>query len=271
MQKNIKGSLVVVGVGMTLGAHISPLSLSYIKNADIVFTGVSNYLVEMWIKELNPSTTSLQYLYEEGKDRRQTYREMVNIILAQVRQGKTVVGAFYGHPGIFAWAPHQAVRQALQEGFSAHMEPGISAEDCLYADLHIDPGACGAQHYETSQFMFNDIAINHTAYLILWQIGLAGDQTGSVFYTDNPYRRVLINKLKKIYPSNHSLVLYECPTLPVDKVRIEKVSLDDLDRVAVSQHTTLVIPPWGKVNKDEVTLEALRILTAQLNQTISPD
>src|SRR3546814_14587936 len=77
-----------------------------------------------------------------------TYREMVAAMLAEVRAGRRVCGAFYGHPGVFARVPHKAIAQARAEGFEAHMEAGVSAEDCLYADLGIDPGEVGCQHYE---------------------------------------------------------------------------------------------------------------------------
>ena len=33
------GTLVCVGVGMTLGSHLTPLSRSYIEDADVVFAG----------------------------------------------------------------------------------------------------------------------------------------------------------------------------------------------------------------------------------------
>src|SRR3546814_8782204 len=79
---------------------------------------------------------------------------MVAAMLAEVRAGRRVCGAFYGHPGVFARVPHKAIAQARAEGFEAHMEAGVSAEDCLYADLGIDPGEVGCQHYEASQFMF---------------------------------------------------------------------------------------------------------------------
>src|SRR3546814_12671609 len=39
-----------------------------------------------------------------------------------------------------ALVPHKAIAQARAEGLEAHMEAGVSAEDCLYADLGIDPG-----------------------------------------------------------------------------------------------------------------------------------
>ena len=40
------GSLVCVGIGMTLGSHITPLARSYIETSDVVFTGLSDGVVE---------------------------------------------------------------------------------------------------------------------------------------------------------------------------------------------------------------------------------
>ena len=48
-----KGKLVNVGLGMTLGAHITPLSRNFIEQADVVFVSASNQLVEEWVKTMN--------------------------------------------------------------------------------------------------------------------------------------------------------------------------------------------------------------------------
>jgi len=122
------GSLVCVGTGMMLGAHISPRSRSHIEQADVVFAAVSDPVVELWLQEMNSDVRSLQPFYAEGKSRHDTYREMIAAILAEVRLGKRVCGAFYGHPGVFAYAPHKVVELARDEGFVTHMEPGITAE-----------------------------------------------------------------------------------------------------------------------------------------------
>jgi hypothetical protein len=57
------GSLVCVGVGMTLGSHISPLARSHIEQADVVFIGVSDPSVELWIKRMHANARSLQPFY----------------------------------------------------------------------------------------------------------------------------------------------------------------------------------------------------------------
>jgi len=170
-----RGSLACVGMGMTLGSHLTPLARSYIEQSDVVFAGLSDNVVEMWLEQMHPDVRSLQSYYAEGKSRVQTYQQWVELMMAEVRIGKKVCGVFYGHPGIFAWSPHEVIRVARAEGFNAHMEPGISAEDCLYADLGIDPGRFGCQHFEASQLLFNERKIDSTGYLVLWQVGLVGD------------------------------------------------------------------------------------------------
>ena len=261
-----QGSIVCVGLGMTLGSHIAPLSRSYIEQADVVFTGVSNHIVELWVKEMNKDVRSLQEYYAEGKDRRVTYREMVAAMMTEVRAGKKVVGAFYGHPGVFAWAPHKVIEEARAEGYAAHMEPGISAEDCLYADLGVDPGKVGSQHYEASQFMFYKRQLDPSAYLILWQVGLAGDMSTARFYTPGAYRQLLTELLYQYYPEDHQVALYECPTLPIDKARISWIALKDFADAEVSQHTTMLLPPSKEMQEDPEMLARLKALDEELNK-----
>ncbi|MDF2179410.1 SAM-dependent methyltransferase [Aliiglaciecola sp. CAU 1673] len=262
-----QGSIVCVGIGMTLGSHIAPLCRSYIEQADVVFCGVSNAIVEMWVKEMNPDVRSLQVHYQEGKDRRITYREMVEAMMTEVRAGKKVVGAFYGHPGVFAWAPHKVIEVARSEGYDAHMEPGVSAEDCLYADLGIDPGKVGCQHFEASQFMFYKRNIDASAYLILWQVGIAGDRSAARFSTDNAYRQVLLEMLLEIYPPGHKVALYEAPTLPIDPTRIDWIALKDFASVVVNQHTTMAIPPAIEMQKNQAIIDRLAELDRQFAQS----
>jgi uncharacterized protein YabN with tetrapyrrole methylase and pyrophosphatase domain len=237
------GSLVCVGVGMTLGSHITPLSRSYIELADVVFTGTSDGVIELWLAQMNKDVRSLQSFYCEGKPRTTSYAEMVEAMLAEVRAGKQVCGAFYGHPGVFAGVPHKAIEIARHEGFQAHMEPGISAEDCLYADLAIDPGKYGCQHYEASQLMFYQRRIDPSAYLILWQIGVAGDQSMARFSTGARHRQVLIDLLARDYDLSHEVTIYKAATLPLRPPVILRLPLQDLAHAQFDMHATLVVPP----------------------------
>jgi len=260
-----KGSIVCVGSGMTIGAHLTPRNLSYIEQADVVFVA-GHHALELWLQELHDDVRSLQYLYGEHKQRKITYREMVEVMMDEVRKGKNVVAAFYGHPGVFAWSTHRVIKVAREEGYHAHMEPGISAEDCLFADLGIDPGRYGCQNFETSQLMFYEHRIDPTAYLILWQAALAGSMTQDCIDTGSEHRKLLVELLSEYYPLDHKVALYECPTLPINEPRIEWISLQEFITAEVSQITTLVLPPAQKMKKNHAMLEKIEQLEQRLKQ-----
>lgn len=255
-----KGSLVCVGPGVTIGAHISIRCQKHIEQADVVFSNC-HPIMQAWIETMHGDVRSLQQYYGEGKDRRITYREMTQALLAEVRNGKRVVGVFYGHPGVFAKVPHRSIAQARKEGFDARMEPGISAEDCLYADMGIDPGDYGCQHYEASQFLFYQRAYDPSAYLILWQIALAGDITIAKRLSSPEERQFLVDMLRQNYPGTHKVALYESPTLITDNVREDWICLDELPAADLTSVTTLVVPPGKPMKKDERVMEALKALS----------
>jgi uncharacterized protein YabN with tetrapyrrole methylase and pyrophosphatase domain len=259
-----------VGIGMTLGSHITPLARSYIDNSDVVFAGLSDGVIELWLAKMHPDVRSLQTLYREGKSRMETYQQMVEAMLNEVRAGKQVCGAFYGHPGVFAWPTHKAIEIARGEGYRAHMEPGVSAEDCLYADLGVDPGKYGCQHYEASQFMLYRRRIDTSAYLVLWQVGVAGDQSLARFSTGAAYRQVLVDVLARDYDPAHEVILYKAVTLPVHQPRIERLPLSGLPAADIDVQVTLVIPPARSLEADPTVRERLAALDSRTPMVKGP-
>lgn len=245
-----RGSIACVGLGMTLGSHLTPLARSHIEQADVVFAALSDGIVELWLERMHPDVRSLQPYYAVGKSRLTTYREWVAVMMAEVRAGKRVCAVFYGHPGVFAWSPHKVIEAARAEGFPAHMEPGISAEDCLYADLGIDPGRFGCQHFEASQLLIYERRIDPSGYLVLWQVGLVGDMSLARFSTGAAYRQVLVEVLSADYPLDHTVIIYRTPTLPIQRPHIRHVTLRELPELAMTAEETVVLPPAAPLKQN---------------------
>jgi diguanylate cyclase (GGDEF)-like protein len=86
--------------------------------------------------------------------------------------------------------------------------PGVSAEDCLYADLGIDPGRVGCQHLEATQFLCTERVIDTAGYLVLWQAAVVGDRTFMQVATTRAHRQLLVDKLKRFYPAAHEVTIY---------------------------------------------------------------
>lgn len=234
--------LVVVGSGIQFGRHASERCLSEIREAQVVFCLADPYTLGM-VREMRPDVINLGTHYAPGKDRRDTYREIDAAIMASVRAGKRVCAVFYGHPGVFADVPHQVIRKALAEGVAARMEPGISAEACLYADLGIDPGEHGVQSMEATHFLVNDRKPDPSGLVLLWQVALSGDLSCRRLHAEPAGLQALVDKLRHWYPDDHEVILYEAAQLPIQEPRAQRLRLRELPSAHYEEFTTLVIPP----------------------------
>jgi hypothetical protein len=239
-----RGSLVVVGIGLMLGRHVTVETVDAIRRAQHVFHLLTNPAAEVWVQRLNPRTTALGDCFKEGKRRDRSYAEMAQRIVDAVRGGEQVCAVFYGHPGVLVSPAHQAVVRARRGGYPARMLPGISAEDCLFADLAIDPRGLGWQSFEASDFLLRRRRFDPTVALILWQVGLLGEASVKPRMQARPERlRVLADRLAPHYPARHSAILYEAPEFPISDPLIGRVPLRRLAEKPFYPKTTLYVPP----------------------------
>ncbi|WP_414473699.1 SAM-dependent methyltransferase [Microvirga sp. M2] len=252
--------LLVVGTGIRTTGQLTVETIACMQSAVRLFYIVADPVAEAVIRRFCPDgAESLYDLYGEGKPRMQTYREMVDRILTSVRAGQRTVVAFYGHPGVFAYASHESVRRARAEGYRARMLPGISAEDCLFADLGIDPSANGCQSYEATDFLFNARTIDNTAQLILWQVGLIGDLTFRRYAYDTSAMPLLLEKLMLFYPPTHPVYLYEAPSVPGCEPVIRPIMLEQILASGITATTTLYLPPARATTPDPTYLSRARL------------
>ena len=134
------GSLTVVGTGIQLASQVTPHTRAVIERADEVLYLVADPLTAVWIERLNPNARSLDRHYEPGKDRAETYAAIVEETLARVR---AAVGCALPSTATPASSSIPATRRSgapATRGSGRECSPPISAEDCLVADLGLDPG-----------------------------------------------------------------------------------------------------------------------------------
>lgn len=251
-----QGRLNVVGTGYLVAGQTTPQALACMRRAEKLFYLVADPVTCAWIEELNPSAESLADAYGADKERLDSYREMVERILAPVRGGREVCVALYGHPGVFAFPSHESIRRARAEGFEARMFPGVSAADCLFADLGIDPGD-GCQMYEATDFLQRRRRFDPASLLLLWQVGAIGIRTCPAVPCATEGLRLLVEVLARDYPLDHEVIVYEAAQLPVCQSKVLRVALADLPAAEVSGFSTLLVPPWGTAETDWETVERL--------------
>ena len=210
-----RGSLVVVGTGIRAVGQLTVESIAWIRRSDAVCYLVADPMAEEIIRRLNPGgAVSLRKHYRDGVERGRCYEAMVEHILVCVRAGLRTCAAFYGHPGVYTSPAHDSIRLARQEGFTARMLPSVSAEDCLFADLGVDPAARGCQSYEATDFLMHLRTPDTSAGLILWQVGAVGDWTYQATSPTLPAFPLLVGRLMELYGSAYEVIVYQAAMLP---------------------------------------------------------
>ncbi|MEM9387630.1 MAG: SAM-dependent methyltransferase [Pseudomonadota bacterium] len=261
------GSLYLIGTGIRLTGQLTLEARNVLRGADVAFALAGDSLALAYLRELNPRIESLEDCYRGGRTRDESYEMMVERLLAPLDDARTVCAAFYGHPGVFVWPSHEAVRRARQAGHCASMLPGVSSEDCLVADLGVDPGVSGMQTYEAGDFLVYRRAFDARVPLVLWQVGALGDRR-STFRLDPKWLQALVAHLITSYTPEHEVIVYEAAAFPLDAPRVDRVPLRSLLECPLSQVSTLYVPPLAAPELDVVHLRALGLDETELVEAV---
>ncbi|KAF8608048.1 tetrapyrrole methylase [Ceratobasidium sp. AG-I] len=238
------GSLIIAGSGISSVAHLTLETVSHLKNADNVFYLVGDPVTEAFIQENNKSTTNLVAHYATSKHRYQTYVEMAEVMLREVRAGHSVFGIFYGHPGVLTTPAHRALTLARQEGYEARMLPGVSSVDYMFADLELEPGQHGCMIHEATDLLARDRRLDPSVHNIILQPSRVGSAT---LEKEASKFQLLVDRLVRDFGPDHKIVHYSGAVLPQSSSAMVVFVIENLrnEQLANQIRSTsiLYIPP----------------------------
>jgi uncharacterized protein YabN with tetrapyrrole methylase and pyrophosphatase domain len=251
--------LSLVGCGIKIIAHLTKEAESHIKKAEMVLFLVNEPVMEEWINVHAKNTQNLAGLYFSQTNRSDSYRLITQEILLALECYEFVCVVFYGHPTVFALPGLDAIKQARNVGVQTKILPAISAEDCLFADLEIDPGDCGCYSVEATDLLVYQRSPIVSSHCIIWQIGMLGN-LGHETILKIEAVKFFVEYLLDFYSDSHFVFLYEASFYPGIDCSIKKVMLGDLVGQSLSKIATLYIPPEQKNIADPLVLKKLGLL-----------
>ena len=253
-------SLVLVGSGIKAISHLNTETKAYIRGADKVLYLLNEPITSEWIRENNHSSESLDEIYFSHDQRSASYEAITRHILENLRQEKHICVVMYGHPCFFASSGLEAVKQAKDDGYDARILPAISAEDCLFADLMIDPASSGRQSYDTTDFLIYTRNFDTSSHLVLLQVNSIGALNHVKHHDNKENISFLVEYLTQYYPSNHKITLYAAAQYPGMKPKIRQIQLKDLSITEISSIEMLYIPPKGICTANQSVLKRLSLI-----------
>jgi hypothetical protein len=247
--EGVKGRLTVIGYGFHEG-HLTMEALWALKAATKLFYQGHPSPTLQRLSVVPPEDV---YDYSIGQDERSDrYEQMIETVLAAVRQGHNVVLACYGSASTGVYPSHKAIERAREEGYQARMLPGISSLEMAYCDLGIDPAAQtpgGHRQYGLTTTLADVWAAEPwrfspmTALLLLQvsAIGIRGDADAAM-KADSVERLALL--LERVYGRGHEVKLYHAGRSS-EPMLIRTTPIDRLPHQDVGNWTgiNLYVPP----------------------------
>lgn len=127
------------------------------------------------------------------------------------------------------------------------MLPGISAEDCLFADVGIDPAFPGAQTLEATDLLLRNRTLLTDLHVVVWQVGCVGDLGFNRKGYRNQNFHLLIERLQKTYGNDYEIVHYIGAESPLSETVVERLPLSAFLQPHIAEQVTSIstfyIPP----------------------------
>jgi precorrin-3B methylase len=236
--------IYIVGLGIVNIDQITREAEACIKKSKQVFYIEKGIGIDEFLTQLCPNVTNLSTEYVINGDRLKTYHTMAAKVLEAALNNPPVTFALYGHPTIFAYPPFLVYEAAKELDLKVKVMPGISAMDCIFSELMIDPATNGIQMFEATDLLIRQRPLQTDVPVLLWQIGAVETALYSRSVSKPKRFERIKNYLLKFYPGEHLVQSIYCSNYPLMASTILKFKIADIENYSKQLHAghTLYIP-----------------------------
>ena len=236
----------IVGLGVLNVDHITRETEGVIRRSNEVLYVDTGVATRTYLKTLCSRVTSLfETSYEEDGHRLNAYHRMAARVLDAAMDHPPVAFAMHGHPIVGAYAPFLIRDMARLLGLEVLVLPGVSAMDCLFAELMVDPCVAGMQMYEATDLLLRRRPLQPDVPALIWQIGCVETRLHTTRVSTPERFERLRSHLLRFYPPEHQATAAYSTPQPLMPSTVHRFVLQDIRKSAHLLHAgfTLYVPP----------------------------
>jgi uncharacterized protein YabN with tetrapyrrole methylase and pyrophosphatase domain len=216
------GSLVIVDTGVVAVNQVTVEGYLRIRQSDrVLFLGVDP-VTEHWIRTLNENVESLNAL--------ETADEIVERMLDHIRAGLAICLVSHGRAALNAQVQREAIALSRAENFPAAIVPGVSALECLFSDLGLDPLRDGCQIFSAEHFVEHGRRPDPSAALV-------------VSLSEETACTELLQVLRTAYGAEHEVIIHEPARYAVLDPVIRRTAIGSMSEGDLAGVSHLYVPP----------------------------
>ena len=235
----------IVGLGVLNVDHLTRETERVIRRSNEVLYVDTGIATRAFLEGLCPRVTSLfETSYEEQGPRLNAYHHMAARVLDAALDHAPVTFAMHGHPVVGAYAPFLIRDMARLLDLEVLVLPGVSAMDCLFAELMVDPCVAGMQMYEATDLLLRRRPLQADIPALIWQIGCVETRLHTTRVSKPERFERLRSHLLRFYPPEHQATAAYSTPHPLMPSTIHRFALQDISKYAHLLHAgfTLFVP-----------------------------
>jgi uncharacterized protein YabN with tetrapyrrole methylase and pyrophosphatase domain len=242
-----EADIYLVGYGMRMPNDFTLEMLAVLKRCKRIFGVPPVNAPEFGL----PPMENLLTCYGPERNRRDTYLEMLDLVLDAASADAPVALATYGSAMVGTWVAHRILEVAPQRGLSVHVTNAVSSFDGIWADLNVEP-FYGFAIWEATTLVKLQAEPDRRVHLLLPQAPVYGVTQGPDLDQMTMQTSTGLGELRdyllRFYPAAHEVHFIKTGSgtgaRSVGPV-IETLPLGELDRSALNQVATLLVPRLG--------------------------
>ncbi|HUU84899.1 MAG TPA: SAM-dependent methyltransferase [Phycisphaerae bacterium] len=237
--------IYIVGLGVLNVDHLTRETERVIRGSKEVLYVDTGVATRTYLESLCPRVTSLfETSYEEAGRRLNAYHHMAARVLDAALDHPPVTFAMHGHPIVGVYAPFLIRDLASLLSLEVRVLPGISAMDCLFAELMVDPCVTGMQMYEATDLLLRRRPLRSDVPALIWQIGTVETTLHSMRVSRPARFERLRTHLLRFYPPGHEVTAAFSTPHPLMPSTLHRFAIRDICDRAHLLHSgfTLFIP-----------------------------
>jgi hypothetical protein len=240
--------IYIVGLGIVNVDQVTRETERVVRECNEVLYVDTGIATRQFLESLCPRVTSLyETSYAEGAHRLDAYSHMAARVVDAALDHPPVAFAVQGHPVVGVQAPFLIRDLAAALGLSVTVLPGVSAMDCLFAELMIDPCLFGLQMYEATDLLLRRRPLQPDVPALIWQVGAVETRLHTMCRSRPERFDGLRTHLLRFYPPTHVVSAVFASPHPLMKSQVIPFAIEAIGRHAAELHAgyTLFIPASG--------------------------
>ncbi len=237
--------IYIVGLGVLNVDQITRETERVLRESNEVLYVDTGVATRAYLEGLCPRVTSLfETSYEEDAHRLSAYHHMAARVVDAAMDHPPVTFAMHGHPTVGAYAPFLIRDMAGLLNLDVLVLPGVSAMDCLFAELMVDPCVGGLQMVEATDLLLRRRPLQPDVPALIWQIGCVETSLHTARISKPERFERLRAHLLRFYPAEHQATAVYSTPHPLMPSTIHRFALADLGAHAHLLHAgfTLFLP-----------------------------